>query len=128
GAGVSLAVGEAFDGALVMPVSGKAYMPRDQRARSLGAVQIQPAQVHFFENRYDPARPKLRARLANDGRQYDLSVTAAAARTRWQANGLGALQADAAASNRLHVRLGLSRPFPAMPDQCYVQMNGVYFL
>ena len=110
-----------------MPPSGKAYTPRDQRARSLGAVEIPPARVRFFENTYDPAKPKLRAMLTSGGDSHDLSVTADAARTQWKANGLVALQADAGASNRLHIRLGLSRPFPAMPDQCYVQMNGDIF-
>ncbi len=127
-AGVSATLEAAFDNALVRPPSGKAYVPAGDNVRSLGAVEIRPNQLQFHQNTYNPNNPKLRARITIGGNLYDLPVTADAARTRWQQNGLAALQGDVQASRRLHVRVGLSRPFAAMPNQCFVQINGVYFL
>jgi hypothetical protein len=122
-AGVSPTLAAAFDGALVRAGSGKAYVPAGHRGRSLGAVDIAAAQIEFFEDAYQGGNPKLRARLTIGGVVYDLSVPADAARTRWKTGGLAALQADVQAGRRLHVRVGLSRPFPAMPNQCYAQSN-----
>ncbi len=127
-AGVSATLEAAFDNALVRPPSGKAYVPTGDNVRSLGAVEIRSNQLQFHQNTYNPNKPKLRARFTIGGNLYDLPVTADAARTRWQQNGLAALQGDVQASRRLHVRVGLSRPFAAMPNQCFVQINGVYFL
>jgi hypothetical protein len=127
-AGVSPTLAAAFDGALVRAGSGKAYVPAGHNGRSLGAVDIAAAQIGFFEDSYQGGNPKLRARLTMGGVVYDLSVPADAARTRWKTGGLAALQADVQAGRRLHIRVGLSRPFPAMPNQCYAQINGIYFL
>jgi hypothetical protein len=127
-AGVSPTLEAAFDNAPVRPLSGKAYVPAGRNSRSLGAVEIGPNQLQLFQNTYYPKKPKLRARIEISGKLYDLPVTADAARTRWQQSGLAALQGDVQASARLHVRVGLSRPFAAMPTQCFVQINGIYFL
>ena len=127
-AGVSPTLDAAFDNALLTPRSGKAYVAPGERTRSLGALEIRSDGFEFYVNTYKPGRPQLRARLTSGGNRYDLPVTAHAARTRWLTDGIAALQGDVEASNRLHLRVGLSRPFPAMPDQCYVQINGVYFL
>jgi hypothetical protein len=127
-AGVSASLDAAFDGGLVRPPSRKAYVPTGHRGRSLGAIEIAPTDIIFFENDFDPTKRKLRARVTVGGIVYDLSVPADAARTRWKAGGLQALRADLNASNRVHVRAGLSRPFSARPNECYSQVNGVYFL
>lgn len=127
-AGVSRTLGAAFDNALVRPPSGKAYVPAGHNGRSLGAIEITPAQLRFFEDAYPGKKTKLRARLVVDGNWYNLSVTADAARTRWLQNGLAALQGDVQASGRLHVRVGLSRPWGGRPNECVAQINGVYLL
>jgi hypothetical protein len=89
---------------------------------------VSPGQIDFFEDTYQGNKPKLRADLTIAAVDYDLSVPADAARTRWKAAGLAGLQADLEASRRVHLRVGLSRPFPAMPNQCYAQINWIYFL
>jgi putative nucleic acid modification protein with dual OB domain len=127
-AGVSPTLDAAFDGALVRPTSSKPCVPKGQHARSLGAVEIMQNQIKFYENTYDPKKPRLYGLLTIGASHYDLSVTADAARTRWKNSGLAALQADIKASRRLHVRLGLSRPWGTKPEQCYPQINGVYCL
>jgi hypothetical protein len=126
--GVSATLNAAFDGALVRPASRKAYVPTGHQGRSLGAIEIAPTEITFFENTFDANKPKLRARVTSDGNVFDLSVPADTARTRWKAAGLAGLKADAQASNRIHVRVGLSRPFSAKPNDCYSQVNGVLFL
>jgi hypothetical protein len=125
--GVAASLPAAFGG-VVTPRSGKAYVPAGHVGRSLGAIDKLPNQVVLHENNYDPRKPKLRAFITDGGTIYDLPVTAEAARSIWIANGLAGLNAALQACTRVHVRLGLSRPFPAMPNECYVQINGLYFL
>lgn len=126
--GVSPSLSAAFDGALVRAASEKAYVPSGHVGRSLGAVEVAPGRITLYEDTFNPAKPKLRALINERNARYDLSITADAARSRWKTGGLAALQADLQASGRVHLRLGLSRPFPAMPNQCYAQVNGLYFL
>lgn len=126
--GVSLSLSVAFDGGLTRLASGKAYVPRNYQGRSLGAIEIEPVAIDFYENAFQGNAPKLRAMISDGGLTYDLAVTADAARTRWQQGGLNALCADVEASELVHVRLGLSRPFPARPDECFAQINGLILL
>lgn len=118
----------AFDGGLLRANSGKAYVAAGYKGRSLGAVEIKSDEIAFFEDSYQGGNPKLRAKLTIAGIVYDLSVPADAARTQWKMGGLAALRKDQAESSRIHLRVGLSRPFAAMPDQCYAQINGIYFM
>jgi hypothetical protein len=126
--GVSGTLEDAFDDGLVRAPSSKAYVTLGHQGRSLGAVELAPNHLTIHINSYDPAKPKLRAYINVGQNVYDLSVTAAGARQRWLADGVDALREDVHASDRLHVRVGLSRPFPAMPHHCYAQVNGLYFL
>ena len=128
-AGVSPTLEDAFDGGLVRVAgSRKPYVQVGHVGRSLGAIELAPRQIAFQENTFDPSKRKLRANLSVGGLRYDLSVTAEAVRARWLAGGLSALRADVEASKRIHLRVGLSRPFRDKPDQCFLQVNGVYFL
>jgi hypothetical protein len=127
-AGVSPSLEEAFGGKLIRTHSGKAYVAAGEQVCSLDAIEIEPDQVSFYAEVTGAGKQKLRAVIEDDGVEYDLSVPADAARTRFLAGGVAALEADAKASNLIHVRLGLCRPFAAMPDSCYAQVNGLYFL
>ncbi len=127
-AGVSRSIPIAFDRVLVRAPSTKAYVPKDAKVRSLGACNTSPANVRFQENLYKPEKPKLRATVTDAGLAYDLAVTSEATIARWKAAGLAGLRADLAASDRIHLRLGLSRPFSQRPNECYAQLNGLYFL
>ena len=127
-AGVSPGLPAAFDGGLVRAPSTKAYVPIGHPGRSLGALLVDSDQIDFYIDDYVEARPKLRAVITSGDISYDLSVTAAATRARWQLAGLAGLRADLHASHHVHVRLGLSRPFAARPNECYAQVNGVYYL
>lgn len=126
--GVASSLQEVFDNTLVRAHSGKAYVRADEKTNSLGAIEIDPDQISFYEDVTAGGKRRLRAIIEQDGLGYDLSVPADAARTRFLAGGVAALEADAKASDLIHVRVGLCRPFPDMPHACYAQVNGLYFL
>ena len=112
-AGISPTLDVAFDGGLTREPSRKAYVPEGHNGRSLGALDLAPDNLVFFEKQWGNENPMLRARVTVDGVLYDMSVTADAARERWKAAGIQALRNDVQNANRLHVRVGLARPFPA---------------
>jgi hypothetical protein len=126
-AGVSTSLSAAFGGALVRTASSKAYVPAGHNGCSLGAIEIASTQMTFYEDN-SSSKSKLRAVIRDGNIGYNLSVPADAARTRWKAGGLAALRADLEAAGSVHVRVGLARPFSAMPSQCFAQVNGIYFL
>lgn len=125
---VSTGIKAAFGNGLIRSANGKAYVSKDFKGPSLGALTVAPNKLSLHENTYNPENPKLRAWLKDGLLRYDLAVTSDATRTRWRNAGLKALEADIAACNQVHVRLGLSRPFPQRPDECYAQINGLYLL
>jgi len=126
--GVSASLEEAFGGQLHRAYSGKAHVVAGTRTCSLDAIEVEPASISFYEDNPSPGKRRLRALIDQDGVKYDFSVPADAARSRFLAGGVAALEGDAQASQRIHVRLGLCRPFAAMPNSCYAQVNGLYFL
>jgi hypothetical protein len=126
-AGLSDSLAETFGGELVRANSGKAYVPAGTPTCSLDAIEVTPDQISFYQDS-PSGKPRLRAVITQDGVNYDLSVPADAARARFLAAGLATVEADAQASNLVHIRLGLCRPFAAMPNACYAQVNGLYFL
>lgn len=127
-ASVSGSIDEAFGGHLHRAYSGKAHVIAGTHTGSLDAIEIERGSISFYEDNPSPGKRRLRARINQDGIGYDFSVPADAARSRFLEGGVAALEADAAASQNIHVRLGLSRPFAAMPNSCYAQINGLYFL
>ncbi|MBZ9661394.1 hypothetical protein LB523_20330 [Mesorhizobium sp. ESP-6-4] len=125
--GTSPTLEAAFDGGLVRAASTKAYVLEGHIGRSLGAIEITADRIQFHvATNPNNGKQQLRAHIAAGNHYYDLSVPADAARGRWKTSGLASLQDDANASNRIHVRVGLSRPFAGNP--CYSQVNGLYFL
>jgi hypothetical protein len=95
---------------------------------SLGAIEIAANRIRFFEQTSDRGKVSLRDRVTISDLTYDLSVTADAVRTRWGAAGLEGLRQDQAGADRIHLRVGLARPYAQMNNNCYAQINGVYFL
>lgn len=129
GPSVSANLPAAYDGGLVRAASTKAYVPANYRGRSLGAIELQPnfVQMRTDENPFSGKRT-LRATVTSGGVSYDLSVTSSDARTLWQQAGAQAIQDRVAASRLVHLRVGLSRPFAARPNECYSQVNGLIFV
>lgn len=126
--GISTSLNDVFAGELNRAHSGKAYVVAGTQTASLDSIEIDPRTLSFYEDNPAPGKRRLRALIDQDGIKYDFSVPADAARARLLAGGVAALEADARASQIVHVRLGLSRPYRAMPNSCYAQINGLYFL
>ncbi len=125
--GVSASVDKAFGGQLHRAYSGKAHVVAGTRTCSLDAIEIEPESISFYEDNPGPGKRRLRALINQDGIEYDFSVPADAARSRFLPGGVAGLEADAKVSQSIHVRLGLCRPF-ATTNACYAQVNGLYFL
>lgn len=127
---VSANVRLAFDGGLVKAWNGagstKAFVKLGHDGRSLGALETTPDKVHFKESSYDPAKLQLRALVRDGITTYDLSVTSEELKRIWKSEGISAVRDKIAQGDRLHIRLGLSRPFPARPNECYAQVNGIF--
>lgn len=124
---VSATIQDAFDGGLHVTNSGLLYVPSGFVGRSLGAIEIDGG-VTFWEKTFTGKAKKLRARVELGGTSYDIPVTSDAWNVAWRTQGLDAVQGKADTAARTHIRLGLARPFSARPDECFVQMNDLYFL
>lgn len=126
---VHKSLGEVFGGRLIRSNSGKAYVSAGERVASLGAIEVSPTSVRFYEQRNSQTgKRQLRALIREQGVDYDLSVPADSPRGLFLSDGADAVQAYARECNTLHLRIGLCRPFAAMPDSCYAQVNGLYRL
>ncbi|MGN6365893.1 dual OB domain-containing protein [Asticcacaulis taihuensis] len=125
-ASVSPSIGDIYNEKLTVASSGKAFVIIGEKVSSLGAIEVNSKNIVFHEDRYDPSKPKLRAYIHDGVRQYDLSITSNDVKSIWNQNGLDGVNASLGKYSKAHVRIGLSRPFPAMPEQCYVQINGMY--
>jgi hypothetical protein len=125
-ASVSASLALAFDNALIRAASGKPYVMKDNVGRSLGAVEVLASDLRFHVNTYDPKKPKLRAYLTEGNTQFDLPVTSDETNGVWKQHGLEALSDALQRFKRVHLRVGLSRPFGGRPE-CYAQINGVFF-
>ncbi len=126
--GVSASINATFGGQLHRANSGKAHVVAGTQTCSLDAINVTPDAISFYEENPLPGKRRLRALISHKGICYNFSVPADAARNRFLAAGVAALETDAASSQLIHVRLGLCRPFAAMPTSCYAQINGLYFL
>src|SRR5690606_32105421 len=122
---VSPSLSAVFDNELVRSANSKAYVPSNANVRSLGAIEIITGNLEFYVNDYDPSKKKLRAQWSEGGVIYDLAITSAAEIQRWHDSGIDGLRAFWEQKDIIHVRVGLSRPFPQRPDGCYAQINGL---
>jgi hypothetical protein len=122
-AGISANLKASFGEQLVRKTNGKSFVPANAMTNSLDAIEVLPADIHFFE-KIDGNKRKLRALIKQNGIEYDFSVPAEAAKAR----GADGLNSDAKNSSKVHVRLGLSRPMTGDPHSCATQINGVYCL
>ena len=128
--GVSASIRAVFDGGLQRSWTGTgsttAFVPRGFVGRSLGAVEIAPDRMHFAEKTSN-GKIQVRALIREGVTTFDFSVTSDEIKTVFQAGGLDAVRQLLVGCELVHVRLGLSRPFPQKPEECYAQVNGLYF-
>lgn len=105
----------------------KAYAPAGADCGSLAGIELRTEDLQLAERRFE-AQVKPEAHLLLGGHLLHLAVAAKDLKQAHQKNGLDAARALLAGADRLHVRLGLARPWQEHPDQCYLQVNGIYRL
>jgi putative nucleic acid modification protein with dual OB domain len=98
------------------------HVPAGANCRSLGGIEIDRAMLTLSVDRWD--ENKLRGMIR--GPNVNLKVPATTVRRAFLEGGLPAAQALLPERGRIQVRIGLSRPFPARPNECFVQINGLY--
>lgn len=90
--------------------------------RSLWAVEVDRDQLELVED-FD----KLKAHLDDGQNTYVVSVSSRALKEAFRAGGLAGANGALPGHGRLHVRLGLARPWQAHLDKCYAMINGVHW-
>lgn len=106
---------------------GKAYVSPGTDCGSLSGLSVDAARIRFLDQVYKEDH-KLRAELSIDGHRLNLSVGAKDFRQAFDKQGLAGASALLPEQGRAHVRLGLARAWDAVPDRCYLQVNGIYAL
>jgi hypothetical protein len=101
-----------------------AYVPLGTKCPSLGAIEINRKDLQFSQKRWNDKPAKLRAILAKE--QLDLSVTSTILRGTFSTGGVHAVEQSLPKEGKLHLRMGLARPFGDYPDQCFLQINGIF--
>jgi hypothetical protein len=118
---------ELFDGNLV--VDGfKGHVPVGAECRSLGGliVDTKGVQIESYCNSF--GKNRLRLRFTTRGTALAPNITSSQAYARHAAGELGAVNREIASASKLILRVGLARAFEAMPNRCYLQINGLAIL
>lgn len=103
----------------------KAYVSAGAPCGSLAGLELAAADIRLAERKYHD-ETKLEAVLDLEGHELHLSVAAKDLKQAYQKEGLKASRSLLGNPDRLHVRLGLARPWKDHPNQCYLQVNGIY--
>lgn len=105
----------------------KAYAPAGADCGSLAGIELRAEDLQLAERRFE-GQVKPEAHLPLGGHLLHLAIAAKDIKQAHQRNGLDAARSILADADRLHMRLGLARPWHEHPDQCYLQVNGIYRL
>lgn len=120
---------DLFNNSLNYSANNKAYVSRDVKCRSLGGIELGKGALSIDTYSNPGGKLRLRANFTQNGRLLRPNLTSS------EAYALYAEQGDkgiAKANERLkavakiHLRIGLARPFDAVPDKCFLQVNGLY--
>lgn len=109
-------------------VSKGVFVPAGSLTRSLVALEIDAASLFLFEQEFDD-KLSLRGQLTDRNGCYNLPLVSKSLREAWRANGIETVRSVIPRKGKLHVRIGLARPWSPNddkpPNQCYVMINGV---
>ena len=101
------------------------YVLPNSQCESLGAVRANAVDFHFYEDHYNPDKPKLRCRFSDGSSRFDLAVSSYRLRLRWREIGVDEMNSKQGDFGQVHVRVGLARPW-ADNNRCYLMLNGLY--
>lgn len=105
----------------------KAFVPAGADCGSLAGLEMPADALQLVERRFDgEGKPEAHLHLA--GRALHLAIAAKDIKQTYLKEDLDAARGMLTGADRLHVRLGLARPWDEHPDQCYLQINGIYRL
>jgi len=100
----------------------KGYVPLGSKCNSLGGIELKRADLEFREDQWQDDPPKLRAIVS----KVNLSVTSTVLRAAFSSGGVEEVERLLPNQGTVHVRIGLARPFGDYPNECFLQVNGVY--
>ena len=104
-------------------VKESSYVPRHTRCPPLGAIEVPVDNVQFITK-----NGKLRANiLDNDGKKYCLRVSCKYIRGVFKRDkDVRELNTALAGGGRVHLRIGLARPFLIQENHCHIMLNGLF--
>jgi hypothetical protein len=104
-------------------VKGNSYVTQHTRCPSLGAIEVSAKNVEFLTE-----NGKLRVNiLDNDGKKYCLPVSCKYIRDIFEhMKDIETLNKSIMSANRVHLRIGLARPFLIQENHCYAMINGLF--
>ena len=125
---VDASIEDAFQGFLRVHSSSTginkgAFVPAGSRSRSLIALEAEAESLSLFVDE----KSRLRGRLADPKGTYNLAVVSKSIRETWRLQGIDVVRSQLPTNGKLHIRIGLARPFDNQPDKCYLMINGVYW-
>ncbi|MCL2538087.1 MAG: hypothetical protein FWE52_01240 [Alphaproteobacteria bacterium] len=104
-------------------VKENSYILKSTKCPSLGAIDLPAENVEFvIEN------GKLRANIIdNDGKKYCLKVSCKHIRDIFEdSKNIETLNKSVLSVGRIHLRIGLARPFLMQENHCYLMLNGLF--
>jgi hypothetical protein len=101
-------------------VRQSAHIRGGTNCRSLWGLETMSAQLRFVEH-----FGKLKAVIVDPSGSYQIAVAGAELKRYYKNNGLDGVNSLLIAPRRLHLRLGLARPFEQQEDKCYCLLNGI---
>lgn len=104
-------------------IKNNSYVPQNTKCASLGAINITPSQLEFITE-----NGKLRANLTdNDDQKYCLKISCKYIRDIFDKDkNIDILNNSLLSTDKIHLRIGLARPFLMQENHCYLMLNGLF--
>lgn len=103
----------------------KAYVPVGAKCRSLGGLIVPSTGLSVERYRNYEGKSRLRIGFRADGHYFAPNLTSTRAYEISASGELDKLNRTIAGSSEVLLRIGLARGFPAYPNRCYLQVNGL---
>ena len=101
------------------------FIPAGSQTHSLCGLNLPAESLRFKQEINYKGNKQLRAEFIDVNGRYNLPVVAKNLLDLYDSDGVDCVNRSLPTTGRLHIRIGLARPFDNQPNQCYVMMNGV---